>query len=460
VQKKLILGYDRYQDGRPIAANGRSKDSVMVDETASKSYDLSDSKKEIPYSFSWTLNTLEALGVECSRNSVDVLAQSERSWIYPIAPIGYFEHWLFSNNQNTLLKHCSKTALNSIRTGKAFLLIDFAYEGNGPIEDVSQIFTRLHDVLITHDIPVRKTIFLFGNLISEELYKNWCFKNWPGDRINLLAVNLFESCVYRNFKFDSSSFIQPTEFFSHPIQNRKKLFLCFNRVAHNSRIAFGLLLTKMNLIDRGFYSFFQKFHDNWENALKQDFRADWIDRIFLDGKEFLNRIPIHLDISDSSVNPTFTKNSNKFYLDSKFSIVTETSFNRQEILLSEKIFKPIANFHPFIVIGLPNTLKYLQSLGYQTFHPWINEEYDQITDPTERLVAIASEVNRLSEFSELQWQHFSKNLNKRLLHNRRKFEKSGNSLLLLFDRLEDICYPERGLRAFLRNLRRRIFRLI
>jgi hypothetical protein len=53
-------------------------------------------------------------------------------------------------------------------------------------------------------------------------------------------------------------------------------------------------------------------------------------------------------------------------------------------MISEKTFFAMRNFHPFLIMGEPNSLHRLRDHGYQTFSRWIDESYDLILDPAER----------------------------------------------------------------------------
>jgi hypothetical protein len=56
--------------------------------------------------------------------------------------------------------------------------------------------------------------------------------------------------------------------------------------------------------------------------------------------------------------------------------------------LSEKIFKPISNLQPFLVIGDYLTLAELKKLGFKTFSPFIDESYDNERDSYKRMELI------------------------------------------------------------------------
>jgi len=85
----------------------------------------------------------------------------------------------------------------------------------------------------------------------------------------------------------------------------------------------------------------------------------------------------------------------EFYQKIGIDIVTETAFAYPYPSTTEKIFRPIINKRMFLVIGPANTLKFLKTKGFQTFDPFINETYDSITDPVNRMESILAEIDRL-----------------------------------------------------------------
>jgi hypothetical protein len=82
-----------------------------------------------------------------------------------------------------------------------------------------------------------------------------------------------------------------------------------------------------------------------------------------------------------------------FYQNIGIDIVAETVFDYPCPYISEKVFRPISCKRPFIVVGAAYTLKLLQTLGFKTFPNIINESYDNIQDPEQRLIAVVEEIN-------------------------------------------------------------------
>lgn len=84
------------------------------------------------------------------------------------------------------------------------------------------------------------------------------------------------------------------------------------------------------------------------------------------------------------------------YADCAFEIVLETLFDDHRLHLTEKTLRPIACGHPFILVAPPGSLEYLRSYGFQTFSGLIDESYDTIIDPVQRLHAVLVEMQKIS----------------------------------------------------------------
>jgi len=87
------------------------------------------------------------------------------------------------------------------------------------------------------------------------------------------------------------------------------------------------------------------------------------------------------------------------YQNTQIEIVLETLFDDARLHLTEKILRPIACAQPFMLAATQGSLDYLRSYGFETFHPWIDETYDTISDPAQRLEAIVQEMKRIAGLS-------------------------------------------------------------
>jgi hypothetical protein len=80
------------------------------------------------------------------------------------------------------------------------------------------------------------------------------------------------------------------------------------------------------------------------------------------------------------------------YIDTYFSVVTETIYDYPHTFRTEKIWKPMIMEHPFVVAANAGYYRDLHRAGFQTFHKLIDESFDSIADPQQRLDRIVDTV--------------------------------------------------------------------
>jgi hypothetical protein len=83
------------------------------------------------------------------------------------------------------------------------------------------------------------------------------------------------------------------------------------------------------------------------------------------------------------------------YLDTYFSLVTETVFDYPCSFRTEKIWKPIAIGHPFVVASGSGYYRDLHNMGFRTFGHLIDESFDQIDHNPDRIDRIVEVVQDL-----------------------------------------------------------------
>jgi len=85
------------------------------------------------------------------------------------------------------------------------------------------------------------------------------------------------------------------------------------------------------------------------------------------------------------------------YADTYFSLVTETVFEQPWPFRTEKIAKPLAIGHPFIVATNTGYYRDLHRLGFQTFGHVIDESFDSIENHQDRMERIITVVQDLCQ---------------------------------------------------------------
>jgi len=210
-------------------------------------------------------------------------------------------------------------------------------------------------------------------------------------------------------------------------------FLCNNKTMtkeHRSTMAYFAI--KYNLLNSGLFSFIEKIGKN--NLYSQISKL-----IENPNKEYIEKIesilPYELDTQHLSENEKTnfgaTNNMKDWYQNTYINLVTETFFGKN-VFLSEKIFKPLSNLQPFIVLGDYGTLAELKRLGFKTFEPFIDESYDLEIEPKKRIQKIEEEIKKLSNKSIEEIHNWYYSIKDILIHNQ--------SHLYSFEKYE--CFEE------------------
>jgi hypothetical protein len=120
-----------------------------------------------------------------------------------------------------------------------------------------------------------------------------------------------------------------------------------------------------------------------------------------------------------------------WYNTTAFSVVSESYMRTNSWVLdptaddyrteiSEKSFKPIAFYHPFIVYGSEGTLRYLHLQGFETFPELFDESYDDILNDQDRFDQVNQAV--ISAVDRFKQAQFDVSLvNEKLKHNHARF---------------------------------------
>jgi hypothetical protein len=85
------------------------------------------------------------------------------------------------------------------------------------------------------------------------------------------------------------------------------------------------------------------------------------------------------------------------YIDTYFSLITETVVEQPWPFRTEKIAKPLAIGHPFIVATSPGYYQDLHRLGFKTFGHVIDESFDSIQNHQDRMERIITIVQDLCQ---------------------------------------------------------------
>ena len=83
------------------------------------------------------------------------------------------------------------------------------------------------------------------------------------------------------------------------------------------------------------------------------------------------------------------------YIDTYFSVVTETVFEYPYSFCTEKIWKPIVMGQPWVAVANTGFYRDMHNLGFQTYSHVIDESFDRIENNQDRLERVATIIDDL-----------------------------------------------------------------
>lgn len=354
---------------------------------------------------------IEYFGKDYFINIFDSNKIINEKYIIPIGVSESPENWIggvyakteIERNLPDLFLKLSNKYLTDLQNKKAFLLFDSSLEGYFKYF----IFDYFNIKCLEYNISPNQIIYVSGNSLIEERLADWVKKNPTKEPIQVIPYSHFEfdiSEVVRN-RTDLNLNKVPNfqDQFDYKIKNfdNIKIYNFLNKKPRNHRIWFYHMLKEYDLLKHGLVSM-----NSFDNT--SDITIDL--SILSKGKiEYIME-----DLPTYAYGVSNEVEAFRFYmdnlneqatLDSWFSIVSEAQYEDRQgtVFLSEKVFKPIACQHPFVILGNKGSLKELKKLGYKTFHDLIDESYDNL-DSNDRFHAIANIINTLeSNPNKLQW---------------------------------------------------------
>ena len=283
------------------------------------------------------------------------------------------------------------------------------------------IIEKIHKVIKLSNISFKDVYHTTASVDGHEKYEEICKQLGLMDRVNLIATNYYEMLAAgNNYRMNNKP--------EYKIGLRPKQFLCLNKIERYHRVRLISWLLENNLVDKGLVSFYSgHFDTSWIDRLEAfskfpeyDNEPKYIVDAIVKNRE---KFPLVLNAGTHRDNPIdMTDEDQILYNQTYYSITPETVFFSEKHkfhnlhnfadshFISEKTYKEITAKHPFLLMGWPKTMAHLRSLGYKTFHPFINEEYDEEMDDIKRFDLITAEIERLNKFTDDEWIEFTENV--------------------------------------------------
>lgn len=262
-----------------------------------------------------------------------------------------------------------------------------------------------------------KWTFINDCINKEELYANFCRRTGQDKKLQLLT--------------SSGAFLNSKHVFYTEPQDRswqtitdQRLFCNFNWSNRDFRWAVIALLHYKDLIKDGHISSpIELHHEAHTVDIQRNDLLKAVDKYLSSHTDFFkiiemaNQLELPMNIDDRTIHKRdkeFQYHNTDYKLplyharyNSHIELINETCF-KGEHFFTEKTFIPILLNKPFLMVSSYKTLECLRGMGYKTFHPIINEEYDDEPDNFKRMCMIIDELDRLRKMYYDQPNDFSR----------------------------------------------------
>lgn len=423
--KKILFIHDRSHEGR-FVPNGLAPRGPMWTR-----FTKGEGEFRTEYCGTPLVTLLAAEKVpfrECSFQDFKRMSRTERDAhhaIYLVEMLYSYRVWLPLKNGESFPLHpfsqVPTEAVDAINRGEMKLVITHFKrpERNGtPWNLFSRLLSRIKDA----QIDPKKAVFLGCTENFVEDFEKEKSSNPDLEQYGQVAyLPYFERgwhSYLRHYRHQGQTYTLSeleSDLAPNNLDFRKKSFLAFNREPRAHRRVLAGFLERTGLLEQTMISFpkpedpflITKF-DEYGEGLHHIFKSPEMLRFGnSDFMKFAEHAPYTVDFEDL-LGLHISWCTKAPFRETTLCVLTERLFHspNDHVLFTSKIFKSIANSHPFVVIGAQRSLERLRKHGYQTFSGLLDESYDLMSDPDERMAAIfkiLSNFAKLSRSEQLEW---------------------------------------------------------
>lgn len=269
----------------------------------------------------------------------------------------------------------------------------------------------LYFLVEQNNISFNNIVLILQEIVLNENKNKLEKLRFPIVFFNILSADILRDC----YRHDLIKCFEPL-FECSKYSYRDNHFISFNNNIKQHRIDLLNFLVENKIINKGMTSWFagnepiDQGRDGmeWSENIKP-----WIGyspdlKVYEYRQDWLNPIP---------------------HFNSYFNIITESNWGQfgydehkvQKIFFSEKTWKSILTFQPFVLISTRHSLKKLRELGFKTFSPFIDESYDKIETYEQRKELINNEIIKLCNKTKLEIDEWYWKMKDILIHNHNHF---------------------------------------
>ena len=325
----------------------------------------------------------ELENMQINFHSLDTLDEPGIYYIDVNGDPNWWTGWCL-NGPSHILEKVPEAVCQLVRARKLRLIINADKEGGPMVYDNGSGpsldgFATTNKFMRQRNLPPYSVLILQGNSKIEDDYDKWLQTNQEQKLFEVQYSNHFGH-IFFDDKMPKDVCLM------NALLNKEcKDFNSLNRVYRPHRGAHLYTLATENLLQYGIVSCNQ-VGDSCSVAREL---ANTDDVKF--NQVMKSNFPIYIDGNWAQENAAWNYNPS-LYQNTRFTVITETIFNANTAFVTEKIFKPLALGHPFILIAGSGTLKALENMGFKCNFYNFGTEYDAIEDPVQRFAVIHDKI--------------------------------------------------------------------
>jgi len=321
--------------------------------------------------------------------------------------------------------------VDRVREGRAGLVLDSSLEGVPHKPDVA---AALHALVARLGVPAARCVVLTQDRRYAASYRAHC-EAMGAEPVSVLAHDYWIWDALSRYADDGEAvYAERLAAFRARRPRRERRFVSLNRTPRPTKILFLLRLIRDGLWSEGFISF-GGFRAGSKGAGKPRPTPGQLSGSLAGFEDLVAQLAPHLDtlagygrvlfglekngwqrleMGDSGIAGHFEEMDRSW-----FTAVTETEMRDAPSRITEKVLKPLVNFHPLVLFGNPGGLGMIRDYGFATFAPLVDEGYDDEPDPRRRFDLAYAEVVRLCRMPDDGLARWEAGLAERLMYNAR-----------------------------------------
>lgn len=313
-----------------------------------------------------------------------------------------FKPWnMFAEKDTDFFKYFRKGMLEKLQQGSIYLIIDWSDEGYSL--ETFGIANQINYNIDLYNIDPSNVIYLSSNLRDEQNAQTFNYK--------------FHVCSWDHFSYVTHDMtyeiFSPEEQWDRMIEAtyksyEDKKFCSLSRVFREHRCYASFKLSTSKIANQGLISHgivpkdFNNISFNAKDKVKfQKWRRNL--PLVIDRKDFHNNL--NWQFVDEAM-PIFSKTLFQIANESQVSAENNTA-----MFITEKTLKSIFFMQPVVVFGQPSVNKELGKIGYNTYEPYFNLDFDDIPEYRKRynrllenVTLLIKHINSLDIKEQIAWR--------------------------------------------------------